>query len=644
MTAFGIVALLCLAAMTAASSYDASSNQFPESTLIDSEGSNQATNTQRQLDGCTPVVLDFDTDGNGRDLDKGDYVKDEWKEKFGISIKARGRYGGYTPQQKARIFKTSHPGGALHLGSPNEKCGGPGVGSGGEPGSSWSNCHPQGAVLIIQGSDRNVLQDYSGGGWISFYFKEPTDVKSIGLMDIRGAGTKVIYTVSSGHKTEVHVPGRGTNSVQDFHFDGKGVVRVQVSFKNHGAITSLSFCHPSSVYEPHPNDPPKPPADDKSRSGCGAGTVLETNDFEGDKALDGWTNGKLDYDHGFTRFLGRFVGEDSDPQKKFEVPKDAEHAVLSFDFYEIDSWNGVFDNSQDALYVYINHEEVYIGTFKVTEDEGSWYATSAGGIRMDRKSQGPPRHIGFRNDGLDVFKDQIHHVELKIPSSFYAADGHFTLRIDTRITAKNIHDESAGFDNFKLTAFGTCKNKATPHPTPKGTPRPTPYPTGRPTLKPTRRHLPPCGNDPYRFNICLDFSPTVSPHDADAFLAAAQRWETIVTGDLEPRTYANSGADLLYYCRYEPSFPDLVVDDVDVCVNVVPLDGPGRIVAIAGPAAIRDGVHTPIFGIVLIDAADIQQIRDSGTFNDYALHELGEFSCKPTHLLFFIAPYCNIEK
>ena len=72
-------------------------------------------------------------------LARGEYVKDQWK-KNGLTITAKG---GYSPNgTEARIFDTARLGvnGNPDLGSPNEKCGGPGKGRGGQPGMKGENC------------------------------------------------------------------------------------------------------------------------------------------------------------------------------------------------------------------------------------------------------------------------------------------------------------------------------------------------------------------------------------------------------------------------------------------------------------------------------------------------------------------------
>lgn len=61
---------------------------------------------------------------------------------------------------------------------------GPGRGIGGAPGQPGENCEPLRNVLIIQEEDKEAPDDNLGGGRICFEFTTPTDVKSVGLLDI----------------------------------------------------------------------------------------------------------------------------------------------------------------------------------------------------------------------------------------------------------------------------------------------------------------------------------------------------------------------------------------------------------------------------------------------------------------------------
>jgi hypothetical protein len=140
---------------------------------------------EKDRGGCPIVNLDFST------LYPGEYVTDQLEETYGVTIKARSNNGkGYTPNQAARVFDTNYPGdgrngiGDPDLGSPNESCGGPGEGYGGELGSQYENCVPLNNVLVIQDQDQPQWSDYCGGGRIDFTFTDKVFIKEIAILDI----------------------------------------------------------------------------------------------------------------------------------------------------------------------------------------------------------------------------------------------------------------------------------------------------------------------------------------------------------------------------------------------------------------------------------------------------------------------------
>lgn len=92
----------------------------------------------------------YDLNDRTYNLKGGDYVKSNWKTKYGFTISASG---GYSPSSRARIFDTGDQhcvnaaNGNLDFGSPNQGCsiGGLGKGTGGTPGESGENCDPVGS-------------------------------------------------------------------------------------------------------------------------------------------------------------------------------------------------------------------------------------------------------------------------------------------------------------------------------------------------------------------------------------------------------------------------------------------------------------------------------------------------------------------
>ncbi|MBX3452547.1 MAG: hypothetical protein KF777_23600 [Planctomycetaceae bacterium] len=103
------------------------------------------------------------------------------------------------------------------------------------------------------------------------------------------------------------------------------------------------------------------------------------------------------------------------------------------------------------------------------------------------------------------------------------------------------------------------------------------------------------------FNIDVDTS-TLTPQQAAIFLAAAQRWEQIIVGDL----------------------PDVgLIDDLYITANIVAIDGVGGILGAAGPTGLRGGSFLPYSGDMIFDSADVANLISAGQFDEVILHEMG---------------------
>ena len=171
-----------------------------------------------------------------------------------------------------RLFNTSDIGNITYgdpdLGSPNEGCGGPGVGIGGAPGMLGENCVPQGNVLIIQESNAFMEQpdDNAFGGTIIFDFTPQAEtVYAVGVMDIDGSDSKISVEHGDGSTSEPKtIHGLGENSVQTIPVNLENVSRLSVFFPGSGAVTSISFCHRAT--QPDTALPGAAPTDIPSRA------------------------------------------------------------------------------------------------------------------------------------------------------------------------------------------------------------------------------------------------------------------------------------------------------------------------------------------------------------------------------------------
>ena len=185
--------------------------------------------------------------------------------------------------------------------------------------------------------------------------------------------------------------------------------------------------------------------------GCVPVVKVSFEDFENGKAK-GWKNAKINKGSPFTKFLGRYNGRNlgsKAPQKTFMVSKTAENVWLEFDFYEIDGW-GL--KGKDYLCVIINGVMIDIGRFNTDKNENGRTADRKG-VWFAIESQNPATNIGFNKHK----KDQIHHVSMKIPPSYYEKTGKLTIRFEAQLnTDKKLKKESAGYDNISVVAKFDC--------------------------------------------------------------------------------------------------------------------------------------------------------------------------------------------
>ncbi len=184
--------------------------------------------------------------------------------------------------------------------------------------------------------------------------------------------------------------------------------------------------------------------------GTGGPVLVAAEDFEG--GAIGWSsNTTTDGGAVLTEFLGRFgVGGDPATQKTFALPAGSGSATLSFDFYEIDSWDGT--GGWDFLNLTVNDTLVFMEAFQHANLQGvnavdaavrtgiapgmSWTITpvTSGGTSL-----------GFGSAWYQT--DQIHHVEVVID------DPGASLKVEFASTlGSELSDESYGIDNLQVYA------------------------------------------------------------------------------------------------------------------------------------------------------------------------------------------------
>ena len=218
-----------------------------------------ATPDPTEPPGSCSWVLDFETDGLGNALSRGQFIDDEWAL-IGIHVTTDD-----PSSHPAMIFDSSQPTGYdWDLGSPNQDFGGPGRGTGGEEGHPGENRWPLENVLIItEDRDQADPDDFYAGGTFIFTFDVPARVHTIQLLDIDANETVVkisAYDQGGNKLGSFQAQPYGNNSVQEVSIHLERVARLEVHLQSSGAVAALSFCDEKPTPKPtaEPTDEPEP--------------------------------------------------------------------------------------------------------------------------------------------------------------------------------------------------------------------------------------------------------------------------------------------------------------------------------------------------------------------------------------------------
>jgi hypothetical protein len=113
------------------------------------------------------------------------------------------------------------------------------------------------------------------------------------------------------------------------------------------------------------------------------------------------------------------------------------------------------------------------------------------------------------------------------------------------------------------------------------------------------------------FTIEVRFLGGLTARQRAAFTAAADRWTSVIVGDLPPAQVDGE-----------------TVDDVLVLAQGTAIDGPGQVLGQAGPTHLRPAAAgaaalLPVKGAMSFDSADLATMEDEGTLDDVIAHEMG---------------------
>lgn len=134
-----------------------------------------------------------------------------------------------------------------------------------------------------------------------------------------------------------------------------------------------------------------------------------------------------------------------------------------------------------------------------------------------------------------------------------------------------------------------------------------------------------CGKDPgdpgsggpasTTFDITLKYVNPPLPHHVSAVQDAATLWMRMISGDLPPMPVTPSSGS----CGSGMQTQNETIDDIQVWMQIMPIDGPGNILGQGGPCAVRAGSGLPAVGLMILDSADMTH----PVMRRVIIHEMG---------------------
>ena len=125
-----------------------------------------------------------------------------------------------------------------------------------------------------------------------------------------------------------------------------------------------------------------------------------------------------------------------------------------------------------------------------------------------------------------------------------------------------------------------------------------------------------------QYNIELRYITAPAAAYQNAFTAAKNRWESVISGDV-PFVQLLSQANLS--CGGVTIAPalDETVDDIIIYVDLQPIDGEGNIIGSAGPCYVRSTTGLPLLGGMKFDTDDLAYLNTHGLLDETIVHEMG---------------------
>jgi hypothetical protein len=124
------------------------------------------------------------------------------------------------------------------------------------------------------------------------------------------------------------------------------------------------------------------------------------------------------------------------------------------------------------------------------------------------------------------------------------------------------------------------------------------------------------------FRIEVVFINHGTPSQDAVFLAAADRWMSILQGELINVDFSSNPVPANQCVQGQPAVSE-TIDDLRIYVDIIPIDGPFATLGQAGPCQIRNVSQLPVLGYMQFDSADLDRIEQGGDLVPVTLHEMG---------------------
>ena len=172
-----------------------------------------------------PVVVNFETDGNGSPLSAGTIIDNEFAN-FGLNVTSQDQVNN-----PAMVFDSANPtGGDTDLATPD-----------------------LGNLLIIsEDADQSDPDDDAAGGTLTFTWDEAVTVDTVTLVDIdsneAGGSVALFFDANGGLISSVSIPALGDNSIQTIDINVDNVARMDINLVSSGAVAELVFRQPEDGF------------------------------------------------------------------------------------------------------------------------------------------------------------------------------------------------------------------------------------------------------------------------------------------------------------------------------------------------------------------------------------------------------------